>query len=99
MGAIVDLAGQVEPERGPVRAVLVAEHVRVAVIVGIAAVAVRADCLAGNAYAQGTLLCPAAVCGNRIREGGEECDDGNTLGGDGCSADCFREAPTSDSRS
>lgn len=63
------------------------------------AVAARADCLAGDAYAQGTLLCPAAVCGNRIREGGEECDDGNAGGGDGCSADCLREAPTSDSRS
>jgi cysteine-rich repeat protein len=57
-----------------------------------AAAAVRADCLAGNAYAQGTLLCPAAVCGNRIREGGEECDDGNTDDGDGCSASCFRES-------
>lgn len=65
----------------------------------LAAVAVRADCLAGNAYAQGTLLCPAAVCGNRIREGTEECDDGNTVDGDGCSAECVREAATSDSRS
>ena len=56
------------------------------------AAAVRADCLAGNAYAQGTLLCPAAVCGNRIQEGSEECDDGNTADGDGCSSECFREA-------
>ena len=58
---------------------------------------VRADCLAGNAYAQGTLLCPAAVCGNRIREGTEECDDGNTVDGDGCSAECAGEAATSGS--
>lgn len=65
----------------------------------LAAVALRADCLAGSAYAQGTLLCPPAVCGNRIREGAEECDDGNTMDGDGCSAECFRQAPTSDSRS
>lgn len=29
-----------------------------------------------------------AVCGNGDREPGEACDDGNTSGGDGCSADC-----------
>jgi cysteine-rich repeat protein len=63
----------------------------------LAAVSVRADCLAGNAYAQGTLLCPAAVCGNRIREGSEECDDGNTVDGDGCSGECAGEAATSGS--
>jgi len=27
-------------------------------------------------------------CGNGAVEAGEECDDGNTVGGDGCSADC-----------
>lgn len=59
----------------------------------------RGDCLAGDAYAQGGVLCPAPACGNRMREGGEECDDGNTAGGDGCTADCRREAVTSDSRS
>jgi cysteine-rich repeat protein len=57
----------------------------------LAAVAVRADCLAGDAYAQGAVLCPAPICGNRIRERAEECDDGNAEGGDGCSADCLRE--------
>jgi cysteine-rich repeat protein len=30
-------------------------------------------------------------CGNGIVDGGEECDDGNTTGGDGCSAGCRRE--------
>ena len=30
----------------------------------------------------------AAVCGNGILEPGEECDDGNTINGDGCSATC-----------
>lgn len=30
----------------------------------------------------------AAVCGNNATEAGEECDDGNTQSGDGCSADC-----------
>lgn len=29
-----------------------------------------------------------AVCGNKVTEEGELCDDGNTKDGDGCSADC-----------
>ena len=29
-----------------------------------------------------------AVCGDGKAEGGEQCDDGNTVDGDGCSADC-----------
>jgi cysteine-rich repeat protein len=32
-----------------------------------------------------------AVCGNGILETGEECDDGNNLNGDGCSALCTIE--------
>ncbi len=32
-----------------------------------------------------------AVCGNSSIEPGEECDDGNTSDGDGCSADCLVE--------
>ncbi len=35
-----------------------------------------------------------AVCGNGVREGNEECDDGNTVGGDGCSPTCKIEIPT-----
>jgi TonB family protein len=31
------------------------------------------------------------VCGNGSLESGEECDDGNTTSGDGCSATCRRE--------
>lgn len=31
------------------------------------------------------------VCGNGILEEGEECDDGNNIDGDGCSADCRLE--------
>ncbi|MEZ4410988.1 MAG: nidogen-like domain-containing protein, partial [Polyangiales bacterium] len=32
-----------------------------------------------------------AQCGNSVRESGEECDDGNTTPGDGCSASCRTE--------
>jgi cysteine-rich repeat protein len=31
---------------------------------------------------------PSAVCGNMAIEEGEQCDDGNTKSGDGCTADC-----------
>jgi len=32
------------------------------------------------------------VCGNGVVEGSEECDDGNTISGDGCSSTCTTEA-------
>ncbi len=38
-----------------------------------------------------------AVCGNNTQETGEECDDGNTTSGDGCSATCTDEAANSPS--
>jgi len=34
-----------------------------------------------------------AVCGNSVVETGEQCDDGNTNSGDGCSATCQTEVP------
>lgn len=38
---------------------------------------------------EGPAAPPAApVCGNGVIEAGEQCDDGNTAGGDGCSATC-----------
>ena len=37
-------------------------------------------------------LLPPPECGNGIWEGGEECDDGNNVDGDGCSAECRIEA-------
>lgn len=36
----------------------------------------------------------AHVCGNNKKETGEECDDGNTNDGDGCSSDCRIESFT-----
>src|SRR5262249_33963381 len=33
----------------------------------------------------------APVCGNGVVESGEQCDDGNTTDGDGCSHDCQTE--------
>ncbi len=35
----------------------------------------------------------APCCGNSVVEGGESCDDGNNVGGDGCSATCTTEGP------
>jgi len=57
-------------------------------------IAGRADCLSGQAYAQGGIVCPNPQCGNGMREFRpvpEDCDDGNAVSGDGCSASCRRE--------
>ena len=35
----------------------------------------------------------AGTCGDHVVDATEECDDGNRVGGDGCGADCLREAP------
>jgi len=57
-------------------------------------------------YASGTATCSdsctidfakcvsAGTCGNGVIEQGEQCDDGNVVNGDGCSATCADEAPT-----
>lgn len=34
----------------------------------------------------------ASICGNGIVESGEQCDDGNLIGGDGCDANCQTES-------
>jgi cysteine-rich repeat protein len=39
---------------------------------------------------------PVHVCGNGVLEAGEECDDGNILSGDGCSAICKIETLAGD---
>jgi cysteine-rich repeat protein len=38
-------------------------------------------------------MCRIERCGNAVVECMEECDDGNTMSGDGCSATCRREPP------
>ena len=42
----------------------------------------------------GTPLDAQAVCGNGTIEAGEQCDDGNTVSGDGCSSTCQLEGMT-----
>jgi len=38
-----------------------------------------------------TVVTPPAVCGNGVVETGEQCDDSNTVSGDGCDATCQTE--------
>lgn len=33
--------------------------------------------------------CTAGTCGDRLLDAGEQCDDGNTVDGDGCDSDCL----------
>ncbi len=44
-----------------------------------------------SALATASCLAPVGDCGNGVLETGEQCDDGNTLSGDGCSASCRLE--------
>ena len=46
-------------------------------------------CGGGKITPPPALLVP--LCGNGILENGEECDDGNTIDGDGCSSICEEE--------
>jgi fibro-slime domain-containing protein len=39
----------------------------------------------------GPTTCTTTVCGNKMKEGSEQCDDGNTVTGDGCSPFCRLE--------
>lgn len=45
-----------------------------------------------NAGASGSI--PQSSCGNDVVEGLEECDDGNLVGGDGCSSTCVLDSPS-----
>ncbi len=56
-----------------------------------------ADCAVGDASGTCDLgVCVLSRCGNLVVDPGEECDDGNTVGGDGCSADCKKVEACSD---
>lgn len=46
--------------------------------------------IVGETAQRGSLTMPA-VCGNRIAEGVEQCDDGNATSGDGCNSTCRLE--------
>lgn len=58
---------------------------------------VAPDGTSGAPYimARGEDLAPI-LCGNGVVEGAEQCDDGNVINGDGCSAQCLIEAPVND---
>jgi cysteine-rich repeat protein len=47
-----------------------------------------------NGNGQGD-VCEGVVCGNSLKQGSEQCDDGNIAGGDGCSAICTLEVADS----
>ena len=49
------------------------------------------DQIDANHNGQGD-VCEGVVCGNGLKQGSEECDDGNRAGGDGCSALCTLES-------
>jgi cysteine-rich repeat protein len=51
--------------------------------------------VSGTCPGTGQVCCDqcAPVCGNGQTEMGEQCDDGNTVDGDGCSANCTTETP------
>lgn len=48
-------------------------------------------CPAGSKCAAEQDICITTDCGDKTRQAGEECDDGNVKGGDGCSATCKAE--------
>ena len=55
-------------------------------------VAAGTPCNGGAGACDGAGACVAnPVCGNGVIETGEQCDDGNSVSGDGCSATCQQE--------
>jgi cysteine-rich repeat protein len=57
----------------------------------LAALAIVVPACAGDITSPGGGGPGGAVCGNGIVETGEQCDDGNTTSGDGCSSTCTTE--------
>jgi cysteine-rich repeat protein len=62
----------------------------VAAVVAVAAVALVAAGWAARRAGARRPVAAAAACGNGVVDRGEECDDGNTVNDDGCSAACLR---------
>ncbi len=60
---------------------------RITTLFFMAALAILASAWLSGAAQAG----PGTVCGDGVQEGSESCDDGNTVGGDGCSALCVDE--------
>lgn len=50
----------------------------------------------GAAVTDSRVFAACAECRDGVRTGDEECDDGNTFSGDGCSVDCILEDPAED---
>ena len=53
-------------------------------------------CTINDQCINGTCLGTSTTCGNGVVDCGEECDDGNTVDGDGCDSTCMNEEPCSD---
>jgi cysteine-rich repeat protein len=49
----------------------------------------------GNITPANNAQCDPVICGDSVVGPGEQCDDGNTTGGDGCDASCQYEVPAS----
>jgi cysteine-rich repeat protein len=52
------------------------------------------DACPSNIDPDDNAVCVPTTCGNGFREAGEQCDDGNTVSGDGCTATCLWQAGT-----
>ena len=53
----------------------------------------RTDCVISLTYIHSAVSCLTQVCGNGIKEGNEQCDDGNSNSTDTCRTDCTLNAP------
>lgn len=54
----------------------------------LSALGLVGDCVVGAGYVQTAIACPVPVCGNGVKESGEQCDDGNSVDADRCHDNC-----------